>query len=582
MRSTFLLAFVLSLALSGSASATCFSYPDFADTSGLTLNGDATSLSTAVGDTLRLAEPGAIGSAFTDEEVCINSFSTTFTTLIANPGGGIFDSSGEQGADGVTFTIQGAGPTALGINGGGLGTEGIVPAVSVELDIWHNGWDPDSNHVGINVDGTTVSLVTAAVPGNFDDGTFWTAWIDYDGVTLEVRVDPLGVRPVAPTLSAAVDIGGILGAETAHVGFTGSVGGAFADHDIVSWSYAGYCDCDADGFECGDDAGGTADAVFQGSLFTVTGAPGPAVLFDTAAPSCDDDDLVTPGYGVDNVADLGQVLIVQELGSDCVPDDEAEGGSLTFDFVRPIDFVSVGILDADEEGGSVTVIAPGSAPCVAAIPALDDNSWQEVSCELAGVTTVIVELAGSGAVTGFGCAETSPRPSMHVIGGEGTLESGSTIELDAYGHVTGWGAGDLRVATVLPTDRALLGSRVSRRTETLTVGEAAPTARRFRSSSRRASVAGGELLGRVQQVVVSEASSSPVLGSDARLVLRESTVLRGIGSWNGAGGHVFELRLDDRGVGVDRVRLTVWGPGGAMVAVIDESLVRGDLVLSEL
>ncbi|MEM7244557.1 MAG: hypothetical protein AAF533_04400 [Acidobacteriota bacterium] len=182
----------------------------------------------------------------------------------------------------------------------------------------------------------------------------------------------------------------------------------------ITWAAPGLsCDpaCDSLGFEGGDDADATADAVFPQAPITVIGSPGPAVLFDSSAPTCDDDDLVTPGTGTGNEVARGMVLVVKELGSDCARDDEREGGVIDVRYDEPRHFFSVGILDADEEGGLVRVLdLSGDLLCETEIPALDDNSWQEVRCESTGVYQVEVQLAGSGAVTDIDC-----RPSPTIV-----------------------------------------------------------------------------------------------------------------------------------------------------------------------
>ncbi len=81
------------------------------------------------------------------------------------------------------------------------------------------------------------STATAPVALNFDNGELWTAWVDYNGTTLEVRVASNGVRPAAPTLTYDIDIPDVVGA-SAWVGFTAATGGAYGNHDIVSWSFS--------------------------------------------------------------------------------------------------------------------------------------------------------------------------------------------------------------------------------------------------------------------------------------------------------------------------------------------------------
>jgi hypothetical protein len=221
-------------------------YPDFSDTSGLTLNGSTAAVTNGIdpAPVLRLARAPVVfdgGSAFTSDRVCLVRFSSFFEFRITNPGG-LPDATPQAGADGLTLTLQSAGPTALGGLGGGLGYFGIAPSVAVELDTWNNGpIDAGTNHVGIDINGDVNSVVKAAVPGRFDDGTLWSVWVDYNGTTLEVRVSNTGVRPAAPTVSHVIDIPATLGSDAGFVGFTAATGAAWGDHDVVSWTLDGRC-----------------------------------------------------------------------------------------------------------------------------------------------------------------------------------------------------------------------------------------------------------------------------------------------------------------------------------------------------
>lgn len=212
-------------------------YSDFAERAGLALNGDATNTLTADGAVLRLASSARFetGSAFSLLPVSTaDGFSTNFSFQITNSGGA--SDGTEPGADGFTFTLQTQGTGALGAQGGGLGYGGISPSVAVEFDTWQSATDPSSNHLGVNIDGDVVSLVTANEPLNkWDNGDIYFVWIDYDGAELQVRVNTTNARPATPNLNLAIDIPGILGQSLATVGFTAATGGAYGNHDILSW-----------------------------------------------------------------------------------------------------------------------------------------------------------------------------------------------------------------------------------------------------------------------------------------------------------------------------------------------------------
>lgn len=211
-------------------------FNDFSDVSGLTLNGSASQ----VGNALRLtpANFGQSGSAFSTTPVSLAldaSFSSAFEFQITGRGGL------GNGADGLTFTVQTQSNNVGGL-GGGLGYQGIANSVAVEFDTFNNGEFGGSNHVGIDLNGSTASVVsTGFLSPDFDNGSVWSAWVDYDGATdlLEVRFaeGSMASRPVASMLSHTVDLVSVLSTTDAFIGFTSGTGSGFGNHDILAWQF---------------------------------------------------------------------------------------------------------------------------------------------------------------------------------------------------------------------------------------------------------------------------------------------------------------------------------------------------------
>lgn len=144
-------------------------------------------------------------------------------------------------------------------------------------------------------------------------------------------------------------------------------------------------------------AGDTAALQFDG--FTVTAqragdaadSENDAMIFDTANPTGGDSDL---GY-----ADQGNAIIISEDNDATDPDDNAGGGTITFDFAAPSDVVSLNVLDIEEEGGAIDLYdSEGELIDSIAIPAAGDNSVQTIDIAVDGVASMQVTLAGSGAV----------------------------------------------------------------------------------------------------------------------------------------------------------------------------------------
>jgi hypothetical protein len=173
----------------------------------------------------------------------------------------------------LVFVLQ-TNSNSVGSLGGGIGYSGVPNSVGIEFDTWFNGsgfGDPDGNHVAINTEGDlNPNFGVASVPTRMNDGDLWYAWVDYNGGTneLEVRLDDSSTRPVAPLLSAVLDLPTILGSTNAFVGFTSGTGSAYGDHDIESWVFR-------DNYEPivtppnGVPEGGNAWAIFGLALGTI-------------------------------------------------------------------------------------------------------------------------------------------------------------------------------------------------------------------------------------------------------------------------------------------------------------------------
>ena len=226
------------LASAAAQAATVFNFPNFNSCAGLQLNGNAA----CTGGALRVtpANFGQAGSVFSTTAIPLGpgaTFSTFFTFNFNSPGGAA-DNDG-LGADGLVFVVQPVSST-VGGGGGGIGYQGIPTSLGVEFDTWNNGLgvgDPDGNHVGVDLNGSINSVVTASIPTRMNNGSVWFVWIDYDGTTLSLRLSQTPTRPAAPTLTHVVNLASVLGTTQAFVGFTSGTGAAFENHDVLSWQF---------------------------------------------------------------------------------------------------------------------------------------------------------------------------------------------------------------------------------------------------------------------------------------------------------------------------------------------------------
>ncbi len=167
------------------------------------------------------------GSAFYVTPVNIQSFTTEFTFQQSNPV-----------ADGLTFTIQGNGPTALGDYGAGLGYVGIPNSVALKFDLYNNsGEGPDSTGLYLNGSTPTVPAINLTGTGiNLHSGDQIDAHITYDGVTLTLTLTDV-ISLAVWSHAFAVNIPAAVGANTAYVGFTGGSGSNSSSQKVTYWTY---------------------------------------------------------------------------------------------------------------------------------------------------------------------------------------------------------------------------------------------------------------------------------------------------------------------------------------------------------
>jgi hypothetical protein len=200
--------------------------------------------STGLDDTrLQLTNGGLnqAGSAFFNTPVNIQSFTSDFSMQLTNP----------QGADGITFTIQGVGPTALGCSGGGLGYGPDMPtnpdpcsgtpiakSVAIKFDFYSNaGEGTDSTGLYQNGASPTTPAIDMTSSGvNLLSNDAMSIHLTYDGTTLAMTVTD-GVVGKTFSTSWAVNIPNIVGGNSAYVGFTGGTGGATSSQKILTWTF---------------------------------------------------------------------------------------------------------------------------------------------------------------------------------------------------------------------------------------------------------------------------------------------------------------------------------------------------------
>jgi hypothetical protein len=211
----------------GAAGVTQINYPSGQfSSSSFFLNGGA---AIASGGALQLTDGGGAESrsAWFRTEVPVGSFTTDFTFQQLS-----------AAADGMTFTLQSRGGTAIGADGGGLGYQGIGTSVAIKFDL-HSNAGEGVDSTGLYTDGaapTVPSVNLSATPINLHSGDAMHAHLVYDGtnltMTLTDTVTNGSVVEVFP-----IDIPAIVGGGTAWAGFTGGTGGAASIQNVLSWTF---------------------------------------------------------------------------------------------------------------------------------------------------------------------------------------------------------------------------------------------------------------------------------------------------------------------------------------------------------
>lgn len=142
----------------------------------------------------------------------------------------------------------------------------------------------------------------------------------------------------------------------------------------------------------------------------------PIMIFDTANPTGDDDDLGAPnadfggpGHGSggaagkegENSEPLGKVMIISGNGSTDNPDDKWNGGWFYFDFEYDATVGAINFLDVDGNWNAPSVHLydrDGTKIFEQVTRGLGDNSFQTMEINQTSVARMVVEYPGSGAI----------------------------------------------------------------------------------------------------------------------------------------------------------------------------------------
>jgi hypothetical protein len=189
-------------------------------------------------------------SAFTTAAQSISGFDTGFDFT--------FPATSAPPADGFAFVLQNspAGPSAVGVLGGGLGygpvgnvnlnAGGIPNSVAIKFDFYQNDLEgTDSTGLFVNGDSPSTPIRSDGPEASVDltsSGIFlattdtYHADLSYNGSTLhETLTDKTTGKTF--THDYPINLSQYIKGNFAYVGFTGGTGGLSAEQDILNWTY---------------------------------------------------------------------------------------------------------------------------------------------------------------------------------------------------------------------------------------------------------------------------------------------------------------------------------------------------------
>ncbi|XP_054809950.1 probable L-type lectin-domain containing receptor kinase S.5 [Prosopis cineraria] len=120
--------------------------------------------------------------------------------------------------------------------------------VAVELDTVKQEFDPDDNHIGLNINSvkskTNVSLSQFGIQIAPDGAKYYVIWIDYNGSSKKINVfiteqpdrnAPIVSKPKEPVLTSDLDLRNIV-KQSSYFGFSASTGTTYQLNCVLRWN----------------------------------------------------------------------------------------------------------------------------------------------------------------------------------------------------------------------------------------------------------------------------------------------------------------------------------------------------------
>ncbi|MED6123268.1 hypothetical protein PIB30_117811 [Stylosanthes scabra] len=120
--------------------------------------------------------------------------------------------------------------------------------VAVELDTVKQAYDPDNNHIGLNINSVNSTVAVPLSKYGYEispNGTaFYMIWIEYDGSRRGINVfmapqadkdGPTVAKPLQPVLSSKLDLRNLV-SQKSFFGFSASTGRTFELNCVLRWN----------------------------------------------------------------------------------------------------------------------------------------------------------------------------------------------------------------------------------------------------------------------------------------------------------------------------------------------------------
>ncbi|KAI8540995.1 hypothetical protein RHMOL_Rhmol08G0028400 [Rhododendron molle] len=122
--------------------------------------------------------------------------------------------------------------------------------VAIEFDNVKQEFDPDANHVGLNINSIVSTVTSPLTPLGIElapdgEARFYNAWVQYDGVSKVIEVyiarqaerdGETPSRPDTPVLKSNLDLGEVLKYQYSYFGFSASTGNNVQLNSIFRWN----------------------------------------------------------------------------------------------------------------------------------------------------------------------------------------------------------------------------------------------------------------------------------------------------------------------------------------------------------